>query len=1403
MIVTVRRKLAPLAEGRARRHAPFLLLWTLLCGLYFASLLLGSAHLPPGDFTGQFHTFASFQARELAQGRLPVWSPGSYAGFPFAGDLQSAAFYPLRWLTILFSLPWGFSLYALQLEAIAHIWLAGVFTYALAYALTRSSPAALLAAVAFALGGYLTSYPLLQLAILETITWLPLALLVVRHATQRRRPLPWLVLAGLLLTIAFLAGHPQTFLHVAYTTAAYFAFSAYRARWSWRWLLGGGALLGITVAGAAAITWLPALRWMQHSTRAGVSYEFVAAGQHLLNSLQLFVPGLRTLWSPEYVGLLTLLLALLAWFNRDRPSHPEQPAEPIFWAALALVAAWLSLGDAGLLFRLAYHVAPGFSLFRQQERLWGLVSLSMALLAAQGLAIYLRMTVQRRRRSLQAPAVVLALGLLISVAYLLLRPELDMADAATWARQALLAVVILGLLWLGRPRRVVPVALLLLLAADLYLGSYAAIDRRSGQAADYWPEPPWLQTLQAELEGVPRIDTQNRFMANVGPLYGLEDVRGISPLKPRFLDDLEELPSPRFWQLLGVSHVFSAGPVEGLGPLLAAVESGLEPGRPVQAGIYATEQHLPRAWLSYEALPVPSAEEALQQLASPEFDPGRQVLLHGERPPLQDVAPPADAPQVAVTRLRSNALRVRLTTETPALLVIGEWRYPGWRATLDGAEVSLYPANYAFMTLPVPAGTHEVVLRFAPPDVATGALISALSLVALSFLVWRWRPLVAQRAAEDGFWRRWPALPALRLPGRALSAWVLAHWRWVLLALVLAGAILRLFHLGVQELRGDEAFNYLYAEQTPAQMVATLLADGDPHSPLPYLLLAGWMRLTGSSEFALRYLSAMGGVLLLPLLFRLGRRVWGTRHGLLLAGFAALSQSQVWLAQDARTQYMLSLLFTTLATVLLIRALRQSTLWRWALYALACALAMYSHYYSIFALAAHGAYLLVERERSRLIVRWALSAIGAFLLFEPWLVVTVSNWGGQLSEPGGMRLESYLLTVAGELLAGPALAQSVSPWLLLAAALLVAAGALALWRQGQRGWAALFSAWLGGAVLGVFFVSMRRAIFNPYYLALAAPAWWALFAAGLLTLWRQRRSLWRVAGVGAVLVVLGLSALALGRYYGDPVTYGRTQGYRQMAAHVAQEGQAGDLFLAHFPDPALAYYLRDLTLPYMLQPAGPEMPGEEIEEALATAAADYERIHFLPQHNSPWDPDDVVFRWLDYHLLLEEERTFRDLTLQTYRPLRAVDAVWQAAGEEVAGQMALEGVYLTAGGAPLDRCPREASVAPGADLNASLIWRALGSIPADYTVFVHLLLEDGRLLAQHDGVPAHGTRPTNSWAEGERLLDEHLLTVPPDAPPGQRARLVAGLYETATLERQQFDNGQETVLLCTVTIATP
>src|SRR5512136_1225766 len=142
--------------GWSRRDWGALALLALLVALFFWRILTPNladrASFPPGDFSYQFWAFTTFDARELSAGRLPLWNPYTYAGAPFWADIQSAVFYPFSLLTLLLSGPWGFSLFALEVEAVLHFWLAGVFTYLFVRRLTGHRAAALLSAITFTFG---------------------------------------------------------------------------------------------------------------------------------------------------------------------------------------------------------------------------------------------------------------------------------------------------------------------------------------------------------------------------------------------------------------------------------------------------------------------------------------------------------------------------------------------------------------------------------------------------------------------------------------------------------------------------------------------------------------------------------------------------------------------------------------------------------------------------------------------------------------------------------------------------------------------------------------------------------------------------------------------------------------------------------------------------------------------------------------------------------------------------------------------------------------------------------------------------------------------------------------------------------------------------------------------------
>jgi hypothetical protein len=89
------------------------------------------------------------------------------------------------------------------------------------------------------------------------------------------------------------------------------------------------------------------------------------------------------------------------------------------------------------------------------------------------------------------------------------------------------------------------------------------------------------------------------------------------------------------------------------------------------------------------------------------------------------------------------------------------------------------------------------------------------------------------------------------------------------------------------------------------------------------------------------------------------------------------------------------------------------------------------------------------------------------------------------------------------------------------------------------------------------------------------------------------------------------------------------------------------------------------------------------------------------------------------------------------------------------------------------------SLTPGETAATTLAWQSLAETDHSYTAFVHLLNESGQLVAQDDHLPLQGRRPTDTWALGEVIIDQHTLPLPADLAPG-RYRLEIGLYDANT-----------------------
>jgi hypothetical protein len=102
----------------------------------------------------------------------------------------------------------------------------------------------------------------------------------------------------------------------------------------------------------------------------------------------------------------------------------------------------------------------------------------------------------------------------------------------------------------------------------------------------------------------------------------------------------------------------------------------------------------------------------------------------------------SDAPD-SILADEPEVIAVRVAARQAATLVVADTFYPGWRATVDGQEAELLPIAGFFRGVPVPAGEHEVTLRYDPLSFKIGVGLSGAGLVILGVLLahaWRRGP---------------------------------------------------------------------------------------------------------------------------------------------------------------------------------------------------------------------------------------------------------------------------------------------------------------------------------------------------------------------------------------------------------------------------------------------------------------------------------------------------------------------------------------------------------------------------------------------------------------------------------------------------------------------------------------
>jgi mannosyltransferase len=263
--------------------------------------------------------------------------------------------------------------------------------------------------------------------------------------------------------------------------------------------------------------------------------------------------------------------------------------------------------------------------------------------------------------------------------------------------------------------------------------------------------------------------------------------------------------------------------------------------------------------------------------------------------------------------------------------------------------------------------------------------------------------------------------------------------RRLLGALALAAALIRFATIDVQSYWFDEALTAKLVGSPFGDMLADI-PDTELTPPLYYVLAWPWAHVFGSEEAALRALSALLGIAVVPVAYLVGRELVSRRAGLVVAALVAFNPLLVWYSQEARP-YSLLVLLAALSLLFFARALRrgaQRDLWLWAL---ASALALLTHYFAAFLVVPEGLWLAYRwRPRARALAAGALvAAVGAALI--PLAAHERSKIGTGYIE--GMSLGRRAIGVPEDFLTG-LVVKFGAGWehLLAALALVTAAGAV-------------------------------------------------------------------------------------------------------------------------------------------------------------------------------------------------------------------------------------------------------------------------------------------------------------------------------------------------------------------------
>jgi uncharacterized membrane protein len=646
--------------------------------------------------------------------------------------------------------------------------------------------------------------------------------------------------------------------------------------------------------------------------------------------------------------------------------------------------------------------------------------------------------------------------------------------------------------------------------------------------------------------------------------------------------------------------------------------------------------------------------------------------------------------------------------------------------------------------------------------------------------------------------------------------------------ILLAGLALRLFRLGAESLWYDETVSVYLAGSPLAELIRH--TAGDIHPPGYYLLLRGWLLLTGFGdgrahpqtfglEFLSAFLSLFFGVLLIALVYSLARRLGGRREGgsvaLVSAALVALSPFNVWYSQEVRMYTVGAALGLVVFRSLLDLVEGRRPRCAAVIYAVSAALGMYVLYYFAFLLIALNAWaLLALFRRKRAVPALLLANAGAALLYAPWIPVAfrqatqppVPPWRAAPNLPAAL-LESWNALSLGQSApawAWPALALTFGLYLL---------GLVYLARRSSGTAAAGLAVATFGPLALILVASYLTPLYHVRYVFTYSPAFYIGLGAGVIAMARgiarskrdePAATARRWAAAIALVVWLAAAGITLRAFWFDPAF--RADDHRNAVRDLEARWRPGDVLVvnAGWAYTALAtYWTGDVANRSRMTEPLPEprsdaalvlvttghtdgdpalgwgdprsdffaMPSDVAKQQVPALFDRFRRVWHYRIYDTVNDPDGLMRALLPRYGQPVEGRTYPGeafMRVEGYAPRAGV--AWDDA---------LGGADYD-GGLRLRHAPLGAAVDAGQPVFVALTWLPDAPLPVTLATSLRLLTPEGELVYQPpDEQPLGPEFPSTAWPAGVAQPQTLALVAPEGTPPGEYLVALV-VYDAAT-----------------------